>query len=69
MPLKDFQFNCPDYLAQRFWLMCTENGETPGTVLREFMVREISKADPAFELDLKTETGRDAWAVIKGNPK
>ena len=66
--MEELRFNCPSYLAQRFWLLCAERDKTPGSVLREFMVREIAAADAAFDIDLKTVTGQDAWSVTEGLP-
>jgi hypothetical protein len=42
---------------------------TPGSALREFMLREISAADAAFDIDLKVATGQDAWSITQGHPK
>ena len=66
--MEELRFNCPSYLAQRFWLLCTEREKTPGSVLRDFMVREIAAADAAFDIDLKSVTGQDAWSVTEGLP-
>lgn len=66
--LEELHFNCPAYLAQRFWLLCAERNETPGAVLREFMMDEISKSDAGFEFDLRSMTGCDAWSVREGKP-
>jgi hypothetical protein len=44
--MKEFEFRCPPVLAQRFWLHCAEMGETPGSVLRAFMLREVAEHDP-----------------------
>lgn len=67
--MEELHFNCPAYLAQRFWLHCAERRETPGAVLREFMLNEISKSDAAFVFDLKSVTGFDAWAIREGAQK
>ena len=67
--MEELRFNCPAYLAQRFWLLCAEREETPGSVLREFMVREIASIDSAFDLDLKTVTGQDGWEISRGQPR
>ena len=64
--MEELHFNCPAYLAQRFWLLCVERKETPGAVLRSFMLDEIAKTDPAFALDLKSVTGCDAWEIRAG---
>ena len=64
--MEELHFNCPAYLAQRFWLLCAERRETPGAVLREFMLAEISKLDAGFEFDLKRYTGFDAWSIREG---
>lgn len=67
--MEELHFNCPAYLAQRFWILCNEAGETPGTVLREYMLKRIADEDPSFEYSLKAETGHDAWSVRQGVPK
>lgn len=64
--MEELNFNCPAYLAQRFWLHCSERRETPGAVLRDFMMTEIAKTDASFEFDLKEMTGFDAWSVRQG---
>ena len=64
--MEELHFNCPAYLSQRFWLLCTERKETPGAVIREFMLNEISQSDASFEFDLKSVTGYDAWAIREG---
>lgn len=66
--MEELKFNCPSYLAQRFWLLCAERDVTPGSALREFMLREISAADAAFDIDLKVATGQDAWSITQGHP-
>ena len=68
VPMEELKFNCPSYLAQRFWLHCAERQETPGSVLRDFMLREIAAADPDFDIDLKAVTGQDAWSISRGDP-
>ena len=67
--MEELRFNCPAYLAQRFWLLCAEREKTPGSVLRDFMLREISTADAAFDIDLRTATGQDAWSISQGHPR
>jgi hypothetical protein len=64
--MDELHFKCPAFLAQRFWLLCASRNETPGAVLREFMITEISRADAGFEFDLKEETGADPWSVRQG---
>ena len=64
--MEELHFNCPAYLAQRFWLLCAERKETPGAVLRDFMLEEIAKSDAGFEFDLKAVTGFDAWSIRQG---
>lgn len=65
--MEELSFNCPAYLAQKFWVMCVERGETPGSVLRDFMVREISAVEAGFDIELKTATGQDVWAICRGD--
>lgn len=67
--MEELRFNCPAFLAQRFWLLCAERQQTPGAALREFMLREISAADAAFDVDLKAVTGQDAWSITRGDPR
>ena len=67
--MEELNFNCPAYLAQKFWVLCVERGETPGSVLRDFMVREISAVDSGFDLELESVTGQDAWAIRRGDPR
>lgn len=67
--MEELKFNCPAYLAQRFWLLCAERERTPGSVLREFMLSEIASADAAFDIDLRTATGQDAWSISQGHPR
>lgn len=64
--MEELSFNCPAYLAQKFWVLCAERGETPGSVLRDFMVREISAVDAGFDVELKSVTGQDVWAICRG---
>ena len=64
--MEELRFKCPAFLAQRFWLLCAERDETPGAVLREFMIKEIAQADAGFEFDLKEVTGADSWSVRQG---
>jgi hypothetical protein len=67
--MEELKFNCPAYLAQRFWLLCAERQQTPGSVLRDFMLREISACDAAFDIDLRSVTGQDAWSISQGHPR
>lgn len=67
--MEELRFNCPAYLAQRFWLLCAERDRTPGSVLRDFMLREIAASDAAFDIDLRTVTGQDAWSITEGHPR
>jgi hypothetical protein len=67
--MEELKFNCPAYLAQRFWLLCAEREMTPGAVLRDFMLKEIAAADAAFDIDLRTVTGQDAWSISQGHPR
>ena len=67
--MEELKFNCPAYLAERLWLLCAERERTPGSVLREFMLREISASDAAFDIDLRTATGQDAWSISQGHPR
>ena len=67
--MEELSFNCPAYLAQKFWVLCVELGETPGSVLRDFMVREISSVESGFDVELKHVTGQDVWAVCQGEPR
>ena len=46
--MEEYKFNCPDYLAQRFWKLCVDKNDTPGAVLRAYMVREVRKFDPVY---------------------
>ncbi|MEM6824661.1 MAG: hypothetical protein AAF566_06090 [Pseudomonadota bacterium] len=64
--MEELSFNCPAYLAQKFWVMCVERGETPGSVLRDFMVREISSVDSGFDVELQTVMGQDVWSICRG---
>ena len=64
--MEELSFRCPAYLAQRFWLYCNEQGETPGSVLRAFMLAEIKHVDPDIAIDLKDATGLDEWSVRQG---
>jgi hypothetical protein len=67
--MEQLRFNCPAFLAQRFWLLCAERRETPGSILRDFMLREIAASDPDFDIDLQTVTGQDAWSISRGEPR
>ena len=67
--MEQLRFNCPAYLAQRFWLLCAERRETPGAALRDFMLQEIAAFDPDFDIDLKSVTGQDAWSISRGEPR
>lgn len=64
--MEELSFNCPAYLAQKFWVMCVERGETPGSVLRDFMLRELRSVDEGFEAELQTVTGQDVWSIARG---
>ena len=64
--MEELHFNCPAYLSQRFWLLCSERKATPGSVLRSFMYEEIARSDASFIYDLKEVTGMDEWAVRQG---
>ena len=66
--MDEINFRCPDVVAQRFWLLCAELGETPGSLLRSFIVDEVKAVDPAFFKELEAETGLDEARVRKGNP-
>lgn len=65
--MEEISFRCPPYLAQRFWLLCNELGETPGTLLRSFMIDEVKRSDAAFVFDLKGETGLDEASIRDGS--
>ena len=65
--MEELSFNCPAYLAQKFWVMCVERGETPGSVLRDFMIREISSVESDFDNELEHVTGQDVWSVRRGD--
>ena len=67
--MEELKFNCPAYLAQRFWLLCAERQETPGSTLRDYMRCEICSGDPDFDIDLKAVTGQDAWSISRGTPR
>ncbi len=66
--MEELRFRCPAYVAQKFWLLCKERNETPGGVLREFMLNEIASADAAFSLELKSITGKEVWEVYRDLP-
>lgn len=67
--MEQLSFNCPAYLAQKFWVLCVERGETPGSVLRDFMVREISSVESGFDMELESVVGQDAWSICQGAPR
>ena len=64
--MEELHFNCPAYLAQRFWLHCSEQKETPGSVLRQFMIEQIVAQDASFLYDLKEYGGFDGWSIREG---
>jgi hypothetical protein len=66
--MDELKFRCPGYLAQRFWLLCAERNQTPGAVLRNYMVEEINKVDAGFSFDLRAATGQDVWSICEGAP-
>lgn len=61
--MDEFKFNCPDYLAQRFWKLCVSRKDTPGAVLRAYMVREVRKIDPDYAVDLASVRASAGWNV------
>ena len=61
--MEELKFNCPAYLAQRFWKHCVDRDDTPGAVLRAFMVNEIRKMDPNYQADLKALRASDRWVI------
>lgn len=67
--MDELSFRCPAYLAQRFWLYAQQQGETPGTLLRQFMMEQINSVDAAFVFDQKSITGLDQWSVAQGLPE
>ncbi len=65
--MDEISFRCPPYLAQRFWLLCNELGETPGALLRAFMIDEIKSVDGTFSMDMKDVTGLEEDEVRTGS--
>ena len=61
--MSEMKFNCPHYLAQRFWKHCVDNDDTPGAVLRGYMLSEVLKMDPTYEIDRRTIRASDRWSV------
>lgn len=61
--MEEYKFNCPDYLAQRFWKLCVDKSDTPGAVLRAYMVREVRKFDQTYDVDLKAIRASDGWTI------
>ena len=57
--MEELVFNCPAYVAQRFWLVCAKRNETPGSALRKFMTDELVKVDAGFKEELQRRTGRE----------
>jgi hypothetical protein len=64
--MQEIGFDCPETLAQKFWIACRLRKLTPGAALREFMVAEIAAADAGFEFDLRAATGKNAADVAEG---
>ena len=65
---EELRIRCPSFVAQKFWLLCQKRNETPGGILREFILNEIVKDDAAFSLELKSITGREVWEVYRDVP-
>lgn len=61
--MEELKFNCPDYLAQRFWKLCVQNKDTPGAVLRAYMVREVQRIDPGYTVDLNEIRASSGWTI------
>lgn len=61
--MDELKFNCPDYLAQRFWKHCVDNKDTPGAVLRAYMVSEVKKIDPEYDVDATEIRASNRWTV------
>ncbi|MEM6824658.1 MAG: hypothetical protein AAF566_06075 [Pseudomonadota bacterium] len=61
--MDDLKFNCPEYLAQRFWKHCVDQSDTPGAVLRAFMVNEVQQIDPSYEVDMTAIKASKRWVV------
>ena len=66
--MEEFKFNCPEYLAQRFWKHCVDERDTPGAVLRAYMVSEVKKMDPTYTVDMKAIKASDRWTVRAIDP-
>lgn len=62
-PTDEYRFNCPDYLAQRFWKHCVDQKDTPGAVLRGYMLHEVRKIDPGYSVDQTVVTISERWAA------
>ena len=61
--MDEFKFNCPDYLAQRFWKLCVDNKDTPGAVLRAYMVQAVQEIDPSYSVDLSKVRASSGWTI------
>ncbi len=61
--MEELKFNCPDYLAQRFWKHCIDNNDTPGAVLRGYMLNEVLKIDPTYAPDAAEIRASDRWTT------
>ena len=61
--MDEYKFNCPDYLAQRFWKHCVDNKDTPGAVLRGYMLNEVLKIDPTYAVDPKVLKASGRWTI------
>ena len=64
--MQEIGFDCPDDLRKKFWIACRLNKQTPGAVLRTFMVEQIAAADPGFAFDLRAATGKEVPDVETG---
>ncbi len=63
MPVEEYRFNCPEYLAQRFWKHCVDYKDTPGAVLRGYMLSVVRKMDPTYAVDAKLIRASDHWTI------
>ena len=66
--MEELKFNCPEYLAQRFWKHCIDEKDTPGAVLRAYMVNEVQKIDPSYQVDFAEIKASSRW-VVRDAPK
>lgn len=46
--MEEYRFNCPRDLAQKFWVVCRAEADTPGAALRSFILKRVEEYEEVY---------------------